>query len=512
MGNVATPPRRMRGAATSPASRTVRPRVVAWGAIAGLIALVVGGLAARAGGVLELVYPLAALAVGGLLYRRYPDLFVGFTLWVWLLTPEVRRLVDYQQGWNPTSPVMLAPYLVTALTLFSLLYHLPKLQYSRLFAFGPVFLGLLYAFGVGLYKAGLLSAAFGLLNWLLPAAFAFYLAVGWREYPRHRQVLQRTFVWAVAILGSYGLLQFFNPPAWDRYWMISAPINSIGSPEPFEVRVFSTLNSPSPFAIVMTAGLLVLLSGGGGPLRWFAAGVGYTSFLLSLVRAAWGSFTVGLLFVVVGSLRSRPWLLASLLVAALAAWPLVTVGPIAEVVEERLQTVTDLDDDTSFNARLDFYAEFAPQAFLSPVGQGLGTTGLATKLGTAGGNLGELGNFDSGIMNVGYSMGWPGTLLYAGGVASLLFYAFFRGKAQGDLFLKASQGVVITVLLQLVFTTSLVGVDGMVFWTFLGVSLAAQKYRASAARTNKRSKELRAGGLTARPRTGPDRVTRTPQV
>ena len=108
----------------------------------------------------------------------------------------------------------------------------------------------------------------------------------------------------------------------------------------------------------------------------------------------------------------------------------------------------------------------------------MGTTGVATKLGTAGGELGELGNFDSGIMNITFVLGWPGSLLYVGGLAWLLLYALRGGASQLDLFAAASRGISIAVLAQLVFVNTLIGVSGMVFWSFLGLYLMAQKYRS----------------------------------
>ena len=85
-------------------------------------------------------YLAATLAVGVLLYWRRPGLYVGFTWWLWFLTPEMRRLSDYVQGWNPINPVMLAPYLVSALAIFTLMHHLPKLQLNRFFPFVLIFL------------------------------------------------------------------------------------------------------------------------------------------------------------------------------------------------------------------------------------------------------------------------------------------------------------------------------------------------------------------------------------
>ncbi len=466
-----------------PAPRLALSSLVPWAAILAFVLLVMGGLVAHAGGLLERAYPLAALAVGALLYWRYPTLYLGFAWWIWLLTPEVRRLIDYQEGWNPQSLVMIAPYLVTGLTFFTLLRHLPKLQFYRLFPFALVFSGLLYGYSVGIYRAGWQAATYDLLNWLVPAAFAFHLVVHWHAYPRFRQVIQSTFVWGVLVIGLYGVIQFVDPPLWDQHWMKNVPMASIGKPEPFEVRVFSTLNSPGPFAIVVMAGLLLLLNGGGRLLRWPAASIGFVSFLLSLVRSTWGAWLVGVIFIAAQRGRSSPRLLASLLVVGLIALPLLSIGPAANIVEERLQSVSNLQQDRSANDRLGFYAEFAHKAFLTPAGEGLGSTGVATKLSTPGGEeLGELGNFDSGLMNIFFVLGWLGTLLYGGGLAWLSLYALRSRGSSSDRFAAASRSIVVAMLIQLIFFNSLNGLSGMVFWSFLGLASAAHVYYASRHR------------------------------
>jgi hypothetical protein len=442
-------------------------------AILGLVALVAGCLFAHKGSWLHLLYPLGTLIVGGFLYLRYPVLYVGFMWWLWFLTPEVRRLVDYQSGWHPQSTVMLAPYLVAGFTLFTLLRHSPKLQDYPFFPIGLTSAGLLYGFGVGVLKVGMFAAAFDLINWIVPVTVAFHLVVHWRNYPRYRRVTQRTFSWGVLVMGLYGLWQFFAPPVWDQFWMLSAPMGSIGSPEPLEVRVFSTLNSPGPFAVVIMAGLLVLFSGG-GLQRWFAAVPGYASFLLSLVRSAWGAWVLGLFFLAAHGGRSRPRWLAALAVTGLVVWPLLSFGPIADAIDARLQTISTLQQDTSFAARFKFYSEFAPQAFSNLLGEGLGSTGVATKLSTEG-ELGQFGNFDSGVMAIPFVLGWPGGLLYAGGLVWLLSYALRRVK-QPDLFAAASRGIAAAVLVQLVFANLVTGVSGMVLWYFLGLAVAARLF------------------------------------
>jgi hypothetical protein len=432
---------------------------------------------------LSYAYLVATLALGAVLYSRRPGLYIGFTWWLWFLTPEVRRLLDYAQGWNPVNPVMLAPYLVSALAGFTLVYHLPKLQLRRFFPFVLVFLGVLYAYFVGVYRMGVSSATFQLIEWLVPVVFAFYLVVHWRRYPAYSRAVWRTFVWGVAVMGAYGLVQFFYLPPWDRFWMLNAEISSTGPAEPLKLRVFSTLNSQTPFADVMMAGLLLLLGGGSlfGIWRWSAAAAGYASFILSMVRQAWGGWLVGLLFIIGQGGRSRPGSLMKLMVAALMILPLLTVGPVADKLNERLETTTALSRDRSFEARLDFYAEAVPQALFNPVGAGLGSTGVGTKL-----SADEVYSaaFDSGLLEVPFLLGWPGTLLYVGGLAWLLYYAF-HGRNPTDFFAVASRAIVVGTLVQLPFNDKTDGVPGMLLWSFIGLAIAADVYRGYVSSNDK---------------------------
>ena len=423
---------------------------------------------------MEYLYLAATLGLGALLYWRRPGLYVGFTWWTWFLTPEVRRLIDYVQGWDPLNPVMLAPYLVSALTFFTLVHHLPKLQLKHFFPFSLIFLGLFYAYAIGAYRGGVSGATYQLIEWLVPVVFAFYIIVHWRKYPEYRAVVQSTFIWGTLVMGVYGLIQFLNLPAWDRYWMISSPITSIGQPVPFEVRVFSTLNSPAPFAMVMMAGLLLLL-GGGGVFRWPAAAVGSVSFLLSLVRQAWGGLLVAIILVIVQSRRPRPGLLLTLAAVALLAMPLLTVGPVADRINERLETLTEIGEDNSFQARAEFYRETMPVALLNPDGEGFGSTGRSTKLSAEAGGIGELGEnaaFDSGIMEIPFVLGWTGSILYLGGLTWLLSYAL-RSRNSEDFFAVASSSIATSILVLLIFNDTVKGVTGMLLWSFLGLAIAA---------------------------------------
>jgi hypothetical protein len=438
--------------------------------------MVAGCILARQGGLLNLLYPLGTLLVGGLLYFRHPALYVGFVWWVWFLSPEVRRLVDYQSGWHPQSTVGLAPYLVAGFALFTLLRHSPKLRVFPFLSIGMACAGLFYSLGIGALFVGLSSAAFDMLSWLVPVVIAFHFMVHWRDYPDYRRVTERAFSWGLLVMGLYGVLQFVDPPAWDRSWMINADMGVIGSPEPFQVRVFSTLNSPGPLAVVLAAGILVLLSS--GRLRnWPAISAGYAGLLLSMVRSVWGTLIIGALLLIAQGGRSRPRLIVALVATVLILWPLLSFGPVSNVIAERLQSLESLEQDTSFIARLQTYKDLAPQALFEVRGMGMGSTGVATKLTTAGtlieGSLTQLGGLDIGIMAIPITLGWPGSLLYVGGSVWLLLYTL-RGAKRSDAFAMACRAIVIMMLAQFMFGNVATGVNGMILWGFLGLSAAAR--------------------------------------
>src|SRR4028119_173132 len=91
-------------------SLTLKPQA-AWMAILGLLLITALCLAAGLGKVLNIIFPAGSFAVGLFLYLRYPILYVGFTWWVFFLTPFVRRLIDVRIGFAEPRPVLLAPFL-----------------------------------------------------------------------------------------------------------------------------------------------------------------------------------------------------------------------------------------------------------------------------------------------------------------------------------------------------------------------------------------------------------------
>jgi hypothetical protein len=224
----------------------------AWIVIAGFILLTATCYFGGAASLLRLVFPASSLLVAVFLYLRHPILYIGFTWWIWFLTPFLTRLVDYRIGWDPTRQMLLAPYLVVFVTITTFIKYLPGAVRQGGLPFVLGFIGVIYGFLVGLIFNQPVPVIRGLLDWLSPILFAFHLFINWRDYPSYRQHIQRVFVWCVLITGAYGIYQFVVAPEWDKFWLIESKMfTSSGNPEPFGMRVWSTLHSTGPFGSVM---------------------------------------------------------------------------------------------------------------------------------------------------------------------------------------------------------------------------------------------------------------------
>lgn len=448
----------------------------AWLAIAAVALLVAIGLAVGQGSIVRLAFPAFAFAVGLYLYWKHPVQYIVFVWWLWFLSPFIRRLVDSQSGWVDPSPVLLAPVIVSFIAALGFLRHfLPSLREGGA-PFVLAFAGVVYGAGVGLIRSNFdYTLAQPMLVWLTPLFIGFHLFNNWREYPRYRSALQWTFLLGALVMGIYGVVQFLTAPVWDRFWMINVEFLSFGQPEPLGIRVFSTLNAPGPFSVVMMACLLVLFSVGGW-LKFPAAAGGYLSFLLCMTRAAWIGWVVGLVSLMTTmDLKARLRVIAVMVVLAAAVVPLAMMPPFSSVVLPRLQTMTNPKDDISLAARMEGYGKYLRDAFFDPLGKGVG---VMERTYAVDADDEGIGPHDSAILELLLSLGLPGTLFYGTGLIALLLGLRPRREARGDAFVNAARAVSLGMFVQLVLGSVMLGVMGVVLWSFSGVVIAAQKHYA----------------------------------
>lgn len=445
----------------------------AWIVILGFIFLTVTCYFGGAASLLRLVFPASSLLVGIFLYLRHPILYIGFTWWIWFLTPLLTRLVDYRIGWDPTRQILLAPYLVVFITIATFVKHLPRAIRQGGLPFILAFIGVFYGFLVGLIFNQPVPVIRGLLDWMSPIFFAFHLFMNWRDYPSYRQHIQRVFLWSVLILGAYGVYQFVVAPEWDRYWLIESKMfTSAGDPVPFGMRVWSTLHSPGPFGTVMQAGLLLLFTSS-GPLIFPASAVGYLSFLLSQVRTSWGGWFLGII-IILGSVKAKIQmrLIMIILVMAICVVPLATIEPISDVVTTRLESFTNLKKDSSFQDRSKTYDRNLNLALSTGLGNGLGNI---WKVNEKTGQI-EVIVIDSGILDMFFTLGWFGAIPYISGLGLILYSVANYTEGKFDSFVSAARAVGISTCAQLVIYSGMLSVSGMLMWGFLAMAMAAHKY------------------------------------
>jgi hypothetical protein len=441
----------------------------AWTIIA-LFVLVTVTMVAGTPQLLRYTFPLGALGVAGWLYFKAPVFYIGFTYWLWFLTPFLTRVVDYRTSFDEQRLMQVASFLATLLTIHMFVKELPRSLRQGGLPFILAAIAVVYGAFIGLVQTSPVSVARGLLDWLTPILWGFYLFTQWRDYPAYRQVIQKTFLWGVLITGGYGVYQYWVAPEWDRLWIESTGLLTSGKPEPFGIRVWSTMASPGPFAVTMMAGLMLLFSGQGW-LRIPAAAVGYLSFLLSLVRSAWGGWAIAL-FTLVISLRSKFQirLITTLVIMVLCVAPLTTIEPIAGTINSRLQSVTDLGGDRSAIQRQEIYRERFTVALSNALGNGVGNTFVVSKDGQISKVV-----IDSGILDFFFTLGWLGGMFYLGGILMLL-YELFYSTAIADPFFSVARAISVGCLATLPYGSGMLASDGVILWGFIGISMAAKKY------------------------------------
>ena len=448
--------------------------VSAWTAILGLVLFTAFCVLIKAGVVLRLAFPAGAFLVGLFLFQKYPLMYVSYTWWLWFLTPFVRRLSDWQAGWEEPNTILLAPFLVTAITLWTLLQKLPKARKEGNLLFVLPFIGIFYGMLIGLVQLPAVKVVVPLLNWITPVLFGFYLSSKWREYPSYSQMIRNTFLWGVLVTGAYGIYQYVVAPEWDTFWLISSELITGGDPEPYGLRVFSTMNSAGPFAIVIMAGVLLLFSTS-SPLQFPATAVGYLSLLLTLVRSAWLGWVIGFLALATSlkpKLQMRLVLIASVMV--LCVLPLTMIEPFAEKINARFETLSDVQGDTSYNDRSGNYDANLNKALTEFIGKGLGGAGNAGK------------DIDSALLDTLFSLGWIGSSFYVSGLVLLLFNLFNESEGGTDLFASAARSTCFSIFIMLIFSSLMLGLTGVVFWGFMGIGTAANRYNRHQKTLNQR--------------------------
>ena len=262
-------------------------------------------------------------------------------------------------------------------------------------------------------------------------------------------------------------------------------MQSVGVPLPFMIRVFSTLNAPGPFSVMLVFALLLGLS---APQRWRALplALGLVALILTKGRSAWGAFVLGALVMQLRQpLRSLPRQWVALLAVILLAAPVITQPRVMGVLTRRAATLRNVQEDNSYQNRMESTRFAISQMGKNPAGSGLGSYGGAGKL-ISGAKVGFA--LDSGPLEVFGIMGWIGGVLYTLALFAIILPIVRGRKILFETFTSAAVSTVVALLATSLFGNIFNGVSGFFFWSAVGIATAGRTY-ASATEIAQRYKD-----------------------
>ncbi len=430
---------------------------------------VIGGFTGSIG---RPLFVLGCMGVAVLTWRQGIASHFQASIVLFTFAPFIRRLVDNGAGYDELGLMLLGPLLALSVPVVEL-RHLFVRNGQMDSRMGPLILvGLcvIYASLLSLFQGKMNDAASGLIKWMMPVLYGAVLVYR----ARRDDILDaavRTFFITLPISGLYGIVQYVEPQAWDRYWMQFAPIMSIGQPVPYGVRVFSTMNGPASFASFTAAGLLLVAFLRSGWASFLIAAPAILALLLSLYRTAWISMAFALLFCLLfASTRLKAQFIAIALVIAGAV--AITIPPFSDVIGDRLATLGQGSEDGSFQERLTQYSTL----WMLPDSLMFGNGFSVTDVGSAGSMP-----IDGMVITCWYMMGIIAGLF----CLCTLLWAILRALLQA--FIERSREAVmigamaVSSLLQMPLANICSGEAGFLFWSFV---VLLPVYRHSQSRTS----------------------------
>ena len=438
------------------------------------------------------VVPAVTLAVIATLFASFNSRWLApFVLAVWALEPEIRRIVDYDfQSYTSVTILSVTPMLCTIPLIIPIVrrwskltpeLRLPTILFAIAFAYAAI---------IGIVKNGL-TAIYDLAQTILPMLFLFYLVLRKLDIKERSKWLSEMVVIGV-LVAIYGWVQFVTAPPWDMFWLTRSGMTSMGTPQPLMFRMFSTLNSTGPAAgfLATTAALALTDRRWRGTPGWLGVALMGTAVAITEVRAVWLTLIITIVgYVALGSKKARWQALVGVGVTVLLFVIIIPRMPGGDVVVQRTQTLNNLGQDKSANARQSLVTSLLPTLLSDPMGQGFGGTGVGSKL------QGETvnGSLDNGYLTLLETYGVIGFPVY---IAAFLLLAIAVSKMKsvpGNTSPVAiSLATLVATIVALMGYDVLTGVSAVWIWFVIGIPLG------TFARTAEIDSSIRAESSTFR--------------
>ncbi|NOK79098.1 MAG: Glucose-6-phosphate isomerase [Chloroflexi bacterium AL-N5] len=416
------------------------------------------------GKVLIVLFPAGALALGLFYYLTSPEYYLGFTWSIIFAAPLIKRIIDYVNGYVTPGPWDLTARIVAFVSVLTLIRYLPRFnKEDTLFIICAA--SIFYGFILAIINAqrDLDTLIYIFIGWIDPVLIGFHLSKNWPRYLSFSQTTRRCFLWGTLLLGLYGIIQFVFAPSWDAFYIINSEAKTLGSPEPFGIRVFSTMGSPHEYAMTTMAGLLLLLVHR-SKYRFIALGTGLLGLLLTVARGPWLGFAFGsilLISLLKEHLQIR--FILNIVLVILLATPIIIAEPFNTVIFSRFSSVSNIENDVSLQVRAGQYSQIIDLALSEFVGRGLETPD-------------NILNNDSGVTKTLLSLGWIGTIPYLSGFFVLLSKVFEKHDNNTDIYLNAFNSIIFGIVIQFALIPVFDGSIGILIWGFIGMRIASNHY------------------------------------
>lgn len=444
-----------------------------------------------------------ALVAGAIVFVKSRTLYIELCVWLWFLTPWLRRMIDWRTSYQEQSLMLVTPFLISAIAGVVLLRGARTLARPGGVPFAAAFAGIFFGTVYGLTRYAPFDVGRGLVNWVAPVLFGFFLYEERARYEEYRDAFVRSLLWGTLLTSLYGIYQFFFLPSWDETWMRGLVYSVFGDPFPRKVRVFSTMNAPAIFAFYLTAGLLVILAmlienrrwraRDGGPsislgmtrlkkaekrqkvMLAVTAPIGLVALALTTTRALWVALVMGAGYLVAtlpGRLRVR--VAGISVIAMVLAIGGMSLPGIREIVVDKVLSFTSGTSDVSASARISGHEDALATLATEPLGEGMGSTDAGHD---TNGSDDSLGPHDSTLLEFFYALGGPGTLVYGVGLAFGLGMIYFPRRSRNAYELEpfgfAIRAAIFAYFAECLLQSIAIGAPGFLLWAILAFSLAA---------------------------------------
>lgn len=416
---------------------------------------------------------------------------IDYLIWITVLNRGIRRYVDWLNGsFNSMSPISLTPLVISGLVFLLIVQNYSSLPnyFRRICTYFGVALS--FAFAVGFIR-NQFAAVYSLAEYLAPfSIMACAVMARGQEAILDRWI--KSAGWAAVVASLYGWYQYYTIPPWDAFWVRAVGFEGyLGYLKPTEMVVFSTMSERGPLAGFLSFAVIPMLVSkrwrNAG--SWLSVGLILSVILLTFVRTAIITITLAVvLFPILNRGKNTFRIILILCSIALAANIGLSRLPSSGKIEKRLQSITTFTEDGSFRGRIDIAQHGFISTLKNPIGDGLGSTGLAGRVNAGGADVSAKGG-DNGYFTLLFAFGWVG--------GGCLFYGFYLIWKQIRIFEKLGIRTEALMMFKALYVTGaiafiagdwLAGAGSIVFFIFAGFALhprpAMDRYLADlAART-----------------------------